>query len=366
MNARAMLASLLLLAACAHGAAGTATTTDALAPRFADASAQRAKQDAPDFYARAERAYQDARNASDADARGDHTTRARILLDAAIAEADRIALDRAATASDTRAEQAVLQRAELERQRLELEQAIKRELAAASAREEAARAFQQSALDEQARPGRAKEADANRDQASRFVRDRATLTLAAAIALGLDPVRGDALAGAIAAAEHAATPAARMYAAQRALTDAERALGEARKAHAASPEETAALIALAKERGLAPEPLPRGIAFDLDAAFAAGSAVPNAAGKHMLAGLATVASAHPHGPIQIEALAAPTAPAGVQRAATTRAEQIKAALAAATDATRLVLVPAADATTAPHARVVFAAYGIGAESTPAP
>lgn len=362
MTARS-LAVVLLLSACAHT---SKPATDTLAPLFAQADAQRAKQDAPDFYARAERAYQEARTAASDDARADQTTRARILLDAAVAEADRVALERATSAADARAEQAVLQRADLERERLDLERAIERELAAASAREEAVHAFQISATDEQARPGRSKEADATRDEASRFVRDRATLTLAAALALGFDPIRGDGIASAIAATEHAATPTARLASAQHVLGDAERALGEARKARGApTPEETASLIALAKERGLAPEPLPRGIAFNLDAGFAAGSAVPNAAGKHMLEALATVASAHPHGPIQIEALAAAAAPPAVQRAATTRAEHIKAALAAATDATRLVVVPT-DAGSTPHARVVFAAYGMGTEGMASP
>jgi hypothetical protein len=260
----------------------------------------------------------------------------------------------------------VLQRADLERERLELEAAIKRELAGASAREEAARAFRQSEHDELARPGRSKEADAAREQAARFVLDRATLTLAAATALGLDPARGDSLSTAIAAAERAATPAARMAAAERVLADAERALGEARKARgSATPEESASLIALAKERGLSAEPLPRGIAFNLDPAFAAGAVTPTAAGKRMLEALATVATAHPHGPIQIEALAAPGTPPAAQRLGVTRAERIKAVLAPATDPTRLVVTAAgSDAAASAHARVVFTAYGMGAEVTP--
>ena len=89
--------------------------------------------------------------------------------------------------------------------------------------------------------------------------------------------------------------------------------------------------------------------------------MPNAAGKRMLEALATIASAHPHGPIQIEVLAATERPGrGAARCGNTRAEHIKAALAPATDPTRLVLVPSgSDAAASAHARVVFAAYAHG-------
>ena len=185
-------------------------------PHFAQADAQRAKQDAPDLYARAERAYQDARSAGATTRAPITTTRARILLEAAIAEADRIALERAATAADIRAEQAVLQRAELERERLDLERVNQTRAAPPPPRAKKPRTRSRIGGDEQASPAAQAKPTPRASRPVKFVRDvprsrspprsRSGSTRRAA-----SDRQGDR------ATEHAATPTARLAAANHAL-----------------------------------------------------------------------------------------------------------------------------------------------------
>ena len=87
-----------LLLCCAVGAAcagsQTARTSDAL---FATAGAELAREYAPDLYARAESAWaeaSDAQRRKDEQAADDYQTEARLWLAAAIAEAERVQLDR--------------------------------------------------------------------------------------------------------------------------------------------------------------------------------------------------------------------------------------------------------------------------------
>ena len=81
---------LTVAVACAAPAANPSGPGDP----FTAAAALEAAERAPDFFARAERARADADRASGAAAAADHRTRARLLLEAAIAEAQRIELDR--------------------------------------------------------------------------------------------------------------------------------------------------------------------------------------------------------------------------------------------------------------------------------
>ena len=214
-------ALIALSSACA--ATRSAAPADALAARFALADAQRANTLAPDLYARAERARAEAREADDESARKDHTVRARLLLDAAIAEADRIAAEREGAAADARADRSVEERAALERRRLDLEQAAARELAAQAARAEAERALAPATSAH-------RESDAERVKAASFLCDRAALTLAGALALGLPATTADALERTIAAARLIQSSTARVKAAKHALERVQEALETTRAA----------------------------------------------------------------------------------------------------------------------------------------
>jgi hypothetical protein len=362
---RALACGVLWLAA---GCAASATTqhVDALRARFAQADALRARQLAPDLYARAERAWQDAKRAGEPDSAADHEARARLLLAAAVAEAERIVLERAASAAEARATRAQQQRAQLERERVELEQAAERDRAAQSGRADAARVFQRLETREQEHSARgAVEREAQRARDAEVVRRHALLMLAAADALGLERQRSDRLAQTIAIAEHAANGTALLAAARAALAEAERALGDARKARGTTPTqaESAALIALAQERGLEAQASPRGVVVALDSLFVAGSAQPTALGKFRLEQSAALVRAHPHGAVEIEVPAGGTDSAGARSLARARADQIAHALRGATDAGRLqVRFPSTVERSAEHAQLVFAAYGRDADA----
>src|SRR5205085_1403892 len=139
-------------------------------------------------------------------------------------------------------------------------------------------------------------------------------TLAAALGLGGDARRAEQMERQLDAAAALRNSAAQRSALERALADAQRVLGDARRAKGkASPEEAASLLALAREYGLSPERAADGIAIGLQGVLASGSAALTPSGTRAFAGLAALARAHPYGAIRIEALAAPGAPDGEQR-----------------------------------------------------
>jgi hypothetical protein len=201
---------------------------DVLEARFAEPDARRARAEAPDLHARAERAWRDARSTrNDAATRADHQTRARLLLDAAVAEADRIELDRVAAAAEARYASAIEARADVERQAFDVSREIAREQAARVARAEAERASRRDEIDRTSR-GRPKEREVMRAQLAEQLRRRALLTLAAATALGLSDQRSLDLEQTIARGEHSPTGTTALAAARAAMAAAERALADAR------------------------------------------------------------------------------------------------------------------------------------------
>jgi hypothetical protein len=349
------------LLACTGGCAttGSVRRADALMTLFASDDAKRAQAAAPDLYARAERARRDARLAHGDDrAQAQHELRARLLLDAAVAEADRIASERGAAQAEARCAHAIEQRARLEQERLAIEQAATREQAAGKARAEAERAFQQGDLAESKRDEAPAEREGSRVKAAEALRGRALLMLAAASAIGLSSERSAEIERLIAGAADARGGAALLSAARSALSESERALGDARKALGApTKEQTASLLEMGAERGLALRLVPGGVAIAIDGVFAAAGAEPTRAGRARLAQIAALARAHPSGAISIEALAAPTARTGAQQLARTRAQRIETELAKATDASRLQLARASvDDGGVERPRIVFTAY----------
>jgi hypothetical protein len=400
---------LLLAVACA----GRSARPDALADRFARADARRARELAPDLYARAERARADAQRTPDSEraTRSDRELATKLLLAAAIAEAERIENDRAAAAAEARVAEARHARARIERERREIERQLQSEQSARAERAQAARAFGTVPQTAEELSGGRAERQAAQTREGEFLLRRAQLTLAAALALGLTEARGTEVAAAIAAVERGASNAdARMLAAAHAaLREADRALGEARTlraasgakaaaststastaagassasanaaagassasastattttvngaepdiqtAPAASAEETAALIEMASERGLAFVATARGALCDVAPLFAQ-SGQPTALGRTRLAQLAAVAAAHPHGAILIESAAGVQA-TGAARKARARAERVERELAAATSSARVQLADGAADAAAGSVQVLFTAY----------
>jgi hypothetical protein len=342
----AAVAALLLAASCAAPAVRPARSAG-----FAEADVQRARRLSPDLYARAERARAEALAVADADREGhaDLERKTRLLLAAAIAEARRIELERAAAASEAEAARAQQKRALLTQERLALEQEHGREQSARAERAHAARVFE----------GGSKLKETRAEDAA-FLLRRAALLLAAASSLGLPETRAREVAASIELARRA-TPAASLAVARDALRRAETALGEARAlpdGSGASAEETAALIEMARERGLAAELTAGGVALGLASLFREGSAQLDARGRERIAHVAALAAAHPHGAIAIEYPAADgVGGASAHRLAHARARQVERRLAASARARVQVVAAPGGAGVSP--RLVFRAYAPG-------
>lgn len=349
----------LLLASC--GGAGAGLTTD-LRDRLGSPEGHVARERAPDVVAEVEEALsaaEAAERAGDRDAAADHVTRARLLLDAAQAEAARIADEEERRRVEARVAEASerARRDEEAREALAIE--LRRAAAARAAREEAEQALALSERDE-ARPGRRVRVSLEEAQdlrrAAAALRARARLTVAAAQALGAPAEALTAVEAALQASEQARTDAvAALAAADRAHAEALRALGAARRsAEGPAPDAPRALSEAAQAAGFEVVSLPEGLALEADGLFA------GAAARARVERLATLLAAHPHGPVQVQAQVTATGRRGEQQALQ-RAETLRRALiAAGADPARLEAgaLPAALASDVPadRARLVFVAY----------
>lgn len=255
---------------------------------------KRAAELAPDLYAKAQEAKARAAEAS-GDAQDDLELTAELWLEAACEEADRIVLERKRREHEARIEAAQLARAGLDKQRLELEAAIRRDEAARIAHTEAVKMLALAATDERPRPA----GDTAHAEVAAWLVSRAELTLAAARAIGLPEPEAAEVAAAIGRARK---PKAKLEDAQGALASAERAIGRARALRGpVTEDERAALLEMASERSLSATRDARGVVLDLRSAFTPGTAKLSANGRAQLAHLLALARAHPHGPIHIEA-----------------------------------------------------------------
>ena len=218
--------------AAALGCASTSTTGSSLDAKFAGSDARRARELAPDLYAEAEHARDDARVADDDAVQRDAIDRASLFLDAASAEAERIQFDRERARIDAAIERAVSEQVEHTRARLAAEAETARAEAARLARAEAQREFDRS-TDQEFKRTKKSERERVYAASAAFLLGRAELVLAAAIALGLPAeARADAERVLAEAAAPGRTARDRLSRAQRALDSAEHALAVAR----ATPE----------------------------------------------------------------------------------------------------------------------------------
>jgi hypothetical protein len=297
---RALFASWLCACASAGGAApgqpaGTHESSDARAARLA-----------PDLHARAHEAELAAQQAS-GETQDDLEAVAALLREASLVEADRVELERKRHASEEREEQQELARAELDRKRLAVEARVRRSEAARIARAEASRVFAMAVADE--RPGRAQDLESERREAAAWLIGRAQLTLAAALALGLEAPRGQAAREAIERAQRmpqASATNGRLEAARAALEAAERAVGEARALRPGpSRQEQQALLEMAAERGVPAALDARGLVLDLTGAMAPRGSALTPRGRKLLEHVGAIARAHPHGVLRVEIDAKP-------------------------------------------------------------
>jgi hypothetical protein len=343
--------------------------------RFREPRVTQARASAPDLVAAAEAARDAAARAhaaGDAEAADDETTRARLLLEAALVEVERAAAERTRRENERAAETDDEAARRDEEARTELAREAVWRAAARVAEAEQQRALARAQASEPRRGARLPSGDADdaRDAARALAR-RARLLRAAAAALGATPAELAPVDAALTASDAALattprariTPAEALAAADEARRSAERALGTARdRAGAPGAEGLAALVETVRLAGLEAQSEERGVVV-YAAAFPDRARVPAQAA---VGALATVLRTHASGPV----LVAHEAPrdAGGARLARERAESLlRALVAAGADTARLRLAPG-DAPAprdgeAPRAALAFPAYAATPSAT---
>ncbi len=359
----------LSIALLSIGCGGGPNASRDVRQRLESAESQAARERVPDLIASVEAAIEAADNAEAAgntDAASDHATRARLLLDAAQAEAVRIGDEEERARVEERISQVLARARRDEDARAQIDTELARLASARTAREEALRALQQAQQDE-ARPGRrarlSLEQAEDLRRAATILRARARLAAAAAESLGADAHALRPVNDALTASEQAVRdPVAALDAADRANHEALRALGTARRALSApGPDGPAELAEAARADGFEALALPEGLAVEADRVYSGNALARQAADR--VRQLAALVIAHPHGPVQVQSQAREAGARGEQLARQ-RAEALRRALVeAGVDAARLSAgaVPSALAADVPaeRARLVFVAYAAG-------
>lgn len=349
---------LALLLGCTACSGAQSRAPDGMERRFDAPDAREARRHAPDLVISAERALAASRaheRNGEADAASDELTRARLLLDAALAETDRVALVARAHVLDERTRAA--ERAALDDEAAgdRLRDEGRRLAAARQAREVAAQALALAEADEARRAGRRGTADdpARRD-AARVLLNRARSLLATAQTLGATEEATRGARDAVSAAERAGQDAAQALAsADHAQSLAQVALGAARRAApTATADEAAALVDDATTAGLRPTRSERGVEVATGPVFQGASARLAPAAARRIERLATLLRAHPTGRVRVEV----TAVRG-SVAATRAAALVEAFARAGVDASRLDPGDARPgAVTVDDAMLVFVAF----------
>ncbi|MFW6051763.1 MAG: hypothetical protein ACODAU_11345, partial [Myxococcota bacterium] len=253
----------------------------------------------PDLAAAAERARREAERAARRGAEeeaDDHATRARLLLAAAITEAERLEHEEARRDAERRARELEARALEAERERSRIVRRTRRRLAAQVAERQAERAFAHAAEVEQRHARwRGREAKARYREAAAALRERAHLLLAAAMAMGLEEDAVTAVRGRIEASENERVPHVALAEAEEAVRAALGVLGEVRaRREGPSEAEVATLWQTAREMGLKVQRSARGTVL----APRDGRWSSTARGR-----LVSLLKGHPHGPVHLEARA---------------------------------------------------------------
>lgn len=357
----------LVLVAC-----GGTTPIETIDERFEAPEAHEARTRAPDMYAAAERAREDARAAEDADdleAAADHATRARLLLETAIAESDRLALEERRLALEEETRVAEERRARDVRARLEIETNLARNEAARVAREQAAAAYTNAEGDDPRRFRSREERDALYRESAALLRSRAGLMIAAARALGATEADVADAQRSLEESGRTRDPAASVRSAELAIRAALRALGVARSQIEPTSDERASLLEAAETAGLESMQVERGLTLRVPDVFAGAGAAPSANGRRKLESIAALVAAHPRSPVQIVAYAGAGAPAQRERIAAQRAAAAARVLTDAGIAVERVQAQGSGATNAESANaidLVFTAFGPAIAAPPAP
>ncbi len=320
-RALSLLALFLLPSVACSGARPAPSSL--LDDRFDTPEAEQAREAAPDLYAAANRARIAAEHAEEAGRREvaeDHSTRARLLLDAAIAEAERLALEEERLRVEAREAETELAHGRAVEQREEILGEVRRIEASRVAAAESSAAFERATEDEAHRFPASDERTALHREAAQVLAHRAELLAAAAQAEGAEAERIASVSELLERADAANDVAQKLQLTERAVRDALRALGEARRGRPGpSTDERAALIEEASQIGFSVEQSDRGLTVVVPEVFRGNVAAPTGGGRRKMSQLAALIQAHPHGAVQIQAHGAGSASAR-HRTSTARAE----------------------------------------------
>ncbi len=357
---------LILAGTLSAACGGRPIPSNLLRERFESVEAREARQRAPDLWAAAARARRAAETEDAAgrrDVAEDESTRARLLLDAAVAESRRLELEEERLALEARERDAELAYTRDAARRDAVMAEVTRREAARVATQQAALTFQDAVVDE-GRRYRARtdeRAALHRDAAAVLVR-RAGLLVAAARALDAPAEAVAPVDNLLERADHEPDGDRKVELADRAVRAALAAIGTAR-ASSAEPtgDEVASLVDDAHDAGFDVEQRDHGMVVRIADVFAGSSTSPSAAASRKLRRLAAIAAAHPHGAIQVIGFAAGPSDAGRMRLASTRGSRASAVLVhenvpeARVSAAGLADAP--DPEAAGAVEVVFLAYG---------
>lgn len=350
------------------GCGGGARASADLRAQLADDSARVLRERAPDLVASVDAALDAADRADragDADAAADHVTRARLLLDAARAEAARMEDEQARRALEAQIAEVLSRARRDEHARAELSRQQVRTVSARTAREEARRALAQAERDE-ARPARRRrvtlDAPADVRRGAAALRERTALLVAAARALGARAEPIERVDTALRASRAERDPIEALRLADRAHAEAMRVLGAARAEGPAPGRDAARALAEAAELAdLSALSLESGVAVEAAGLFGGSGSRLSDAGRARAGRMARLLLAHPVGPVQVQVQVA-RAGSGAQRLALQRAEALVRFLSQqeGVDADRLSAagLPASMASDPPvdASRLVFTAY----------
>lgn len=291
-----MIRLISLLCLCSIGCGAASKGQSAEWP-FDTPRADAAMERAPDIFAQARTATLQADNADqrgDKAAAADRRTEARLLLTAAIVEAERVDLDNQRLSLERQEEEIRVQTARDREARLRVAEEISRTKAAAIAMREAAAAHQ---LAEQQYTGSARAVHrSDLARARNVLIDRLTLALSTAEVLGAPPERVVVLWKKV---DYLRDRSSRLDDIERLTSQVYDLLGTLRaKQPSPSSAMVASLMASAKERGFGVDQLPRGVVITVDGLFTSGGRVSAFRSRRLV----DVIQAFPHGPVQCAVL----------------------------------------------------------------
>lgn len=292
----------MLLVACFACSGTSSTISDPVRARFEEPAAVQAVNGAPELYRQADEARAEAQAAEsrgDLLAAGDHATRARLLLDAAIAETERLEIEEQRLAVDSESLEIEEQLAEAEREEREAREAAVLAETQQVAREQATSAFEQAISDERRRyRSRSSARTQLHREAALVLQRRASLYVAAARAMGATRTELTEVRNRIESSRTESDVTASIAQADEAVRMSFVVLGTARsRRDGPTTGEINALRDAATEYGFAPQQRRAGLTLRLEGLLQ-GSQLSPSADEHLLR-VAALIQAHPHGAVQV-------------------------------------------------------------------